>query len=159
MAMNIGSSGKGKRRRAINDINVTPLVDVMLVLLVIFMITAPTLKEGFFVEIPQADATQQINIEEAFQITVTEAGNVLRPGAQTDDLKYERLSELMGDLQKYREEQESAQKSVTVVIVGDKKAPYERVMHVWNAVRNAGISQVSLQVDPGAPADALAGPR
>ncbi len=155
MAMSMGGGGKGKRRRAISDINVTPLVDVMLVLLVIFMITAPTLKEGFFVEIPQADATQQINIEDAFQVTVTEAGLVLKPGAQTDDLKYDRLTDLIADLGKYKKEQDAAQKPITVMIVGDRNARYERIMHVWNAVRNAGISQVSLQVDPGAPADVI----
>jgi biopolymer transport protein TolR len=149
------SGGKAKRRRAMNDINVTPLVDVMLVLLVIFMITAPTMKEGFFVQIPEADATQQINIEDAFQVTVTADGLVLKPGAQTEDLKYDRLTDLMADLEKYKKEQTAAEKTITVVIVGDRKTPYERILHVWNTVRNAGISQVSLQVDPGVPADAI----
>jgi biopolymer transport protein TolR len=150
-----GGGGKGKRRRGIAEINVTPLVDVMLVLLVIFMITAPTLKEGFPVEIPQAEATQQVALEDAYQITVTADNLVLKPGAQTLDLKYEKLSELVADLKKYGAEMATAQKQPTVVIVGDGKAHYSRIIDVWNAVRTAGITQVSLQVDPGTPSDVI----
>jgi biopolymer transport protein TolR len=150
-----GGGGKGKRRRGIAEINVTPLVDVMLVLLVIFMITAPTMKEGFPVEIPQADATQQVALEDAYQVTVTADGLVLRPGAQAANLKFDKLSELVADLKKYDAEVKGQQKQPTVVIVGDRKADYERIIQVWNAVRTAGILQVSLQVDPGAPADTI----
>ncbi len=150
-----GGGGKGKRRRGIAEINVTPLVDVMLVLLVIFMITAPTMKEGFPVDIPTAEATEQVMLEDAYQITVTEDGLVLKPGAQTADLKYDKLSDLVIDLKKYNADIVAAQKSPTVVIVGDRKADYERIIQVWNAVRTAGIQKVSLQVDPGKPDDAI----
>ena len=150
-----GGGGKGKRRRGIAEINVTPLVDVMLVLLVIFMITAPTMKEGFPVEIPQAEATEQVALEDAYQITVTEDGMVLKPGAQTRDLKYEKMTDLVTDLKKYLADITAAQKKPTVVIVGDRRADYERIINVWNAVRSAGIQSVSLQVDPGIPPDAL----
>ena len=100
MGMSAGGGGasKGKRRRGIAEINVTPLVDVMLVLLVIFMITAPTMKEGFPVEIPEAEATQQVALEDAFQVTVTSDGLVLKPGSQTTDLRYDKLSDLLTDL-------------------------------------------------------------
>lgn len=150
-----GGGGKGKRRRGIAEINVTPLVDVMLVLLVIFMITAPTMKEGFPVEIPVAEATEQVMLEDAYQVTVTQDGMVLKPGAQTADLKYEKLTDFVADLKKYDTEIRAAQKTPTVVIVGDRKADYERIMQVWNAVRTAGIQKVSLQVDPGKPDDLL----
>ena len=49
----------------------------------------------------------------------------------------------------------TAKKQPTVVIVGDRKAYYERIIQVWNAVRTAGIQKVSLQVDPGKPDDAI----
>jgi len=150
-----GGAKKGKRRRGIAEINVTPLVDVMLVLLVIFMITAPTMKEGFPVDIPQAEATQQVALEDAFQITVTSDGLVLKPGSQTTDLRYDKLSDLVTDLKKYQADLTAAKKQPTVVIVGDRKAYYERIIQVWNAVRTAGIQQVSLQVDPGKPDDAI----
>jgi biopolymer transport protein TolR len=153
MGMSMGSGGgkaKRKRRRSVAEINVTPLVDVMLVLLVIFMITAPTLKEGFTVEIPQAEATQSVPIEDARLITVTPDGDVLKPNADTADQRYDKLGDLVTDLKKYKADTTAAKKTPVVVIVGDKNAKYERIIQVWNAVRTAEIAQVSFQLDPGA---------
>jgi biopolymer transport protein TolR len=140
---------KGGRRRSVAEINVTPLVDVMLVLLIIFMITAPTLKEGFSVEIPQAEATQSVPVEDARMITVTSDGYVLKPNADSAEQRYEKLSLLVEDLKAYKSAQEAARKKPVVVIVGDRNARYERIIQVWNAVRMAGIPQVSFQLDPG----------
>jgi len=156
--MGSGGGGKGKkRRRSIAEINVTPLVDVMLVLLVIFMITAPTLKEGFSVEIPQAEATQSVAIEDARLITVTADGHVLKPDSDVDTNRYDKLSELVTDLKKYKEDTTAEQKQPVVVIVGDKNVKYERIIQVWNAARSAGIGQVSFQLEPGnAPVEAQA---
>lgn len=158
MSMSLGGGGGGKgkrRRRSVAEINVTPLVDVMLVLLVIFMITAPTLKEGFSVDIPQAEATQSVAIEDARLITVTADGHVLKPDVDSDDNRYGKLSDLVADLQRYRTDTVAAQKQPVVVIVGDRKADYERIIQVWNAARSAGIGQVSFQLEPGnAPVEA-----
>jgi biopolymer transport protein TolR len=158
MAMSMGSGGrtKGKRRRSVAEINVTPLVDVMLVLLVIFMITAPTLKEGFNVNIPQADATQSVPIEDARLITVTADGYVLKPNADTPDQRYDQLTALVTDLKQYKADTLAAKKQPLVVIVGDAKAHYERIIQVWNAARLAGIAQISFQLDPGPGAGASA---
>jgi biopolymer transport protein TolR len=145
---------KGGRRRSVAEINVTPLVDVMLVLLIIFMITAPTLKEGFSVEIPQAEATQSVPVEDARMITVTADGYVLRPNADNAEQRYERLSQLVEDLKAYKSAQAAAKKQPVVVIVGDRNAKYERIIQVWNAVRMAGIPQVSFQLEPGGPESA-----
>lgn len=150
MGMALGGK-KGGRRRSVAEINVTPLVDVMLVLLVIFMITAPTLKEGFNVDIPQADATQSVSVEDARMITVTEGGLVLKPSADTADQHYDKLSQLVEDLKTYKAAQAAAKKPLVVVIVGDRNARYERIIQVWNAVRTAGIPQVSFQLEPGSP--------
>ena len=68
----------GRRKRAMSEINVTPLVDVMLVLLVIFMITAPVLQEGFHVDLPQASETQSIPVADARQVVIAKGGEVLR---------------------------------------------------------------------------------
>jgi len=150
MAMSLGGK-KGGRRRSVAEINVTPLVDVMLVLLVIFMITAPTLKEGFSVDIPHAEATESVPIENARMITVTEDGYVLKPNADTADQRYDKLSQLVEDLKAYKTAQAAAKKPQVVVIVGDRNARYERIIQVWNAVRTAGIPQVSFQLEPGPP--------
>jgi biopolymer transport protein TolR len=147
--MSVGGGNGGKRRRGVAEINVTPLVDVMLVLLVIFMITAPTMREGFAVDIPQADKTDQVPVSEAFIVTITPEGHVLKPGANTADQRYEKLSDMVEELKKYKADREAAKQKPVVVIVGDRSARYERLIQVWNAVRTAGIPQVSLQVEPG----------
>jgi biopolymer transport protein ExbD len=121
------------------------------------MITAPTLKEGFSVEIPQAEATQSVAIEDARLVTVTADGHVLKPDSDTDANRYEKLSELVADLQKYKTDTLAGQKQPVVVIVGDKNVKYERIIQVWNAARSAGIGQVSFQLEPGnAPTEAQA---
>src|ERR1700679_4149346 len=99
VVMSMAVKGKrGGRRRSVAEINVTPLVDVMLVLLIIFMITAPTLKEGFSVDIPQAEATESVPVEDARMITVTAYGYVLKPNADTTAQRYDKLSQLVEDL-------------------------------------------------------------
>ena len=150
MAMSFGGKKSG-RRRSVAEINVTPLVDVMLVLLVIFMITAPTLKEGFSVDIPRAEATQSVPIEDARMITVTADGYVLKPNADSADQRYDKLSLLVEDLKAFKAAQAASKKQPVVVIVGDRNARYERIIQVWNAVRTAGIPRVSFQLEPGGP--------
>lgn len=157
MGMSLGGARSGGRRRANSEINVTPMVDVMLVLLVIFIITAPTLKEGFSVDIPRADKTQSLNMEEAYTIPVTEEGLVLKNRASTKEERYTNLSQLVTDIKTYQAACMTSSKSPVVVIVGDRNAKYERIVQVWNAVLNSGVTQVSFQVDPGAPDNSLAG--
>jgi len=151
MGMSMGG-GKG-RRRAMSEINVTPLVDVMLVLLVIFMITAPVLKEGFQVEVPQAAETQSINVVDAWTVIIAKEGQVLRRLAASPDDHYEQLSQLVADLKAWKAEREAAKDAGSglpaAIIVADKDVRYERVVQVWNAIRSAGIAQVGFQLDPG----------
>ena len=153
MGMSMGGRGK---RRAMSEINVTPLVDVMLVLLVIFMVTAPVLKEGFQVAVPQAAETQSINVVDAWTVIIAKEGQVLHRLASDPEDKYEHLSQLVADLKAWKAEREAAPDAATgeppaAIIVADKDVRYERVVQVWNAVRSAGISQVAFQLDPGGP--------
>lgn len=153
MSMGPTPAARGKKRgRSIADINVTPLVDVMLVLLVIFMITAPTLKEGFQVSLPEASETDSVHVQDARVITVTAEGFVLRPLAKSSDDRYEKLSELVSDLKDFKAECEREKLPSVVVLNGDRSANYERIIQVWNAVRQSGISQVGFQVEPGSAA-------
>ena len=153
MAMAMGGGGGRKKRRPMSEINVTPLVDVMLVLLVIFMITAPALKEGFQVELPKASSTQSIRVQDARTITVAADGSVLRPLAASTDQKYDHLTQLVDDLKTFKDDCDKGNTAAVVVINGDRKASYERIIQVWNAVRSAGISQIAFQVEPGQAGD------
>jgi biopolymer transport protein TolR len=154
MGMSAGTTG-GKKR-AVAEINVTPMVDVMLVLLVIFMITAPSIKqiEGMEVNLPElkeGSAAETILTEDAWTVAVTAEGQVARRGSKKAEDTYPNLTELVGDLKKYREESEKSQKKPAVVIAGDKDAKYKDIMLVWNAVKVSGIRNVSFQVDSQAP--------
>jgi biopolymer transport protein ExbD len=115
------------------------------------MITAPTLKEGFSVDIPHAEATQSVPVEEARMITITEHGEVLKPNADTADQHYDKLSQLVDDLRAYKIAQVQAKKPAIVVLVGDRNTRYERIIQVWNAVRTAGIPLGSFELEPGGP--------
>ncbi len=139
----------GGSRRLLADINVTPLVDVILVLLVIFMITAPATKEGFQVELPQATGTDSIVVQDVWVVCITADGKVLRRNANESTDAYAELASLVQDLVEYRESSSTTSTPPSVVIQGDKRVNYERIIQVWNAIRSAGITRVSFQIDPG----------
>jgi len=151
MSMSVGGYVRKGKRRAVAEINVTPLVDVMLVLLVIFMITAPVLKEGYAVSVPEADATISIEVPDAHIITVTAQGHVLRHNAKSDEERYDKLGALVEDLRAYKETCAKENKRPVVLVVGDRDARYERIIQVWNAARSAGLEHVSFQLEPGTP--------
>jgi len=157
--MGMSAGGGGGKKRAVAEINVTPMVDVMLVLLVIFMITAPSIKqiEGIEVDLPvlAESSAEQILTEDARTVAILQDGTVVRPASKTGDDKkpgqlypsYESMKELIADLKKYNEECKAAQKKPVVVIAGHRSAEYQRVMQVWNAAKAAGVKQVCFQVD------------
>ena len=154
MAMTGAPGGTGKRKkRLMADINVTPMVDVMLVLLVIFMITAPMIKQidALQVSLPQVQGqpVQTILTEDARTLVISPDGLVSRSEAKTFDDHYQSNDALIDDLKNYRRECEQGKKSPVVVIAGDRVAKWERIMQVWNCVKSAGITQISFQVDSG----------
>lgn len=153
--MSMGTlSSHGGKRRPMADINVTPMVDVMLVLLVIFMVVAPTLKEGFELTLPTAEAPEMISTEDAHEVVVNEKGRVVKPGTAKTEETYVSLNELVEDLKLYKAGREKAGKPVVVVVAGHKEARYQDIINTWNAIHKAGIVQVSFQVDTGAPPEA-----
>src|SRR5471032_2210728 len=127
------SAGGGGKKRAVAEINVTPMVDVMLVLLVIFMITAPSIKqiEGMEVNLPELkhnSAAETILTEDAWTVAITSEGAVARNGSKKMDDTYSNLNELVDELKKYKEDSEKQQKKPAVVIAGDKDVKYQIVM-------------------------------
>ncbi len=124
-------------KKAIVDINVTPMVDVMLVLLIIFMVITPMLSKGVSVDMVRTRnhiAMDEADREDALVVAVTRDGNVFlgrtkieasKLGAQAKEVLANRLDK-------------------TVYVKSDQRARYERVVEVVNILRSAGCDQVGL---------------
>lgn len=135
--------GRGKRgAQPMSEINVTPFVDVMLVLLIIFMVAAPLLTVGVPVELPKtaADALPGEE-EEPLTVTVAADGRVM---IQTTDVAAE---ELIPRLRAIAAERASDQ----VFLRADGGIPYARVMEVMGALNAGGFSNIGLVTDTGGP--------
>ncbi len=136
MAMAMGPRGGGRNRRfrTMSDINVTPMVDVMLVLLIIFMVTAPLLTTGVRVNLPKTSAAAIKGDDEPISITIDSQGGIwIQNTAIT-------LDDLVPKLRAI-----TAQKPDTRIFIrGDKTIPYGKVMQVMGALSAAGFSKVAL---------------
>ncbi|MDG2002723.1 MAG: biopolymer transporter ExbD [Novosphingobium sp.] len=140
MAVSLGSAGgrrRGRRGRApMSEINVTPFVDVMLVLLVVFMVTAPLLTAGVPVELP--DSRAKALSEEAKQIDIT----IRRDGAVFIDNSPLAPGELTTRLERIAPSREG--KLPLVVLRADKALDYGRVIGVMGELNRAGFNSISL---------------
>jgi len=120
------------------EINVTPLVDVMLVLLIIFMVTAPLLTQGVNVDLPDADApAMQQNIQ-PLVVTIRANGNIFMQKIAVD------IKQLAPRIKAMREQKPG----LPVFIRGDAKTPYGRVAEVMSLLETAGIRKVGLVTEP-----------
>jgi biopolymer transport protein TolR len=139
--MAFGSPGQGgEGGGSISDINVTPLVDVMLVLLIIFMVTAPILQQGVTFDLPKVNAAPLAGEEE--QLVV----NVARDGAvYLNDTRYElpALTERLAAIAAARPDRQ-------VFVRADQNVLYGQVMRTMGAVRAAGLTKVGLVTEPPA---------
>jgi len=126
-----------RRRRAFSEINVTPLVDVMLVLLVIFIVTAPSMKEGVDVELPHASGTPGGGpAPSVFTITIDAAGKVYVSGKTLE------LSEIETNLPALLKGHENE----TVSLKADSNARQGTMVKVYAALRLAGIRKINFPV-------------
>ena len=134
-----GSSNKwDKGSEPMGEINVTPLVDVMLVLLIIFMVAAPLLTQGINVDLPDADApAMQQNIE-PLVISIRKNGDIYM---QKHKVK---LKQLAARIQAMRENNPK----LPVFIRGDAKTQYQYVAQVMSSLEKAGIKKVGLVTEP-----------
>ena len=133
----MGASVGGKGRRGFSEINVTPLVDVMLVLLVVFMVTAPLLTAGLRVELPNVEAHNTTIKDTKLIVTVTKDERVL---FGEDDVT-STIEDVL--LQNPR-----VQKEKELYIRADKSAHYGAVARVVAAARAAGVEGLNLLVEP-----------
>ena len=134
------SSGRGAagRYRPMSEINVTPLVDVMLVLLVVFMVTAPLLTVGVPVELPQTQAPPINEPKEPLVITLNREGTVfIQETTVPIDQLVARLQSITG-----------GNPDAVLYVRGDKEINYGRVLEVMSLVTSAGFHKVSLIAEP-----------
>jgi biopolymer transport protein TolR len=139
-----GGGGRRRRRRAqpMSEINVTPFVDVMLVLLIIFMVAAPLLTVGVPVELPKTAAgALPTDSEEPLTVTVTADGAVQ---IQTTEVA---RGELVARLRAIAAEREGDR----VFLRADGAVPYAQVMEVMGALNAGGFSNIGLVTDIGGP--------
>ena len=136
--MAFGNQSGGKRRgRGFSDINVTPLVDVMLVLLVVFMVTAPLLTASLRVELPNVEAKETAVRDTKLVVTVTKEEKIL---FGEDDVT-QNIEDVLA-------KNERVQKEKELYIRADKSAHYGVVARVVAAARAAGVEGLNLLVEP-----------
>lgn len=138
MAMSLqaaGKRGRGRRGQPIGDINVTPLVDVMLVLLIVFMVTAPLLTSGVPIDLPQTAAPELKVESKPLTVSVNTAGEIYLGEDQigTDTL----LASIAAAAGEAGTEQR-------IYIRGDAGADYGLIMQVMGELSNAGYAKIGL---------------
>src|SRR5256712_4689204 len=121
-----------------SQINVTPLGDVMLVLLVIFMVTAPILQQGVNVDLPQVAAGPLEGKDEQLVVVITRDGKV-----QLNDtpLKVDELGQKLTAIVRLQPDR-------AIYLRADKNVPYGKVVEVMAAVRNAGVRKLGMVTEP-----------
>jgi biopolymer transport protein TolR len=132
--------GQQDDRRPMADINVTPLVDVMLVLLVIFMVTAPMMQQGVQVNLPKANSKAMTPQDEAVVVSVDKSGKVFinKDQVPAADLR-NRLTAMFAS----REKKE-------VFLKADAGVPYGEVVRAMADIKGAGIERLGMVTEPAA---------
>jgi biopolymer transport protein TolR len=133
MALSTGNRGKG----AFTEINVTPLVDVMLVLLIVFMVTAPLLTSGLHIDLPEVQATNTPVKDAKLVVSITKDEKILF--GETD---------VTANLEQVLLENPRVQKEHELYIRADKDARYGVVARAVAAARSANVTSLNLLVDP-----------
>ena len=134
MGSNLQRAGKGRRHRPMGEINVTPFVDVMLVLLIVFMVTAPLLTVGVEVDLPKTQAGQ-INADAApLVVSIKDDGTLyLQETEMPPDQLIPRLKAIS-----------NANPSVRIFVRGDAAVAYGDVLGVMGRIKAAGFERVAL---------------
>ena len=136
MGVNVSgsSSGGGRRRRLNADINITPLVDVMLVLLVIFMSIAPSLVNGIDVDLPQTQAKNLDTQDEPLTVSIDKNGNIYIAETMINKAN---LIEKLKNITKQKMD-------TRIFVKGDQRISYGQIIAVVGEINRAGFSKVAL---------------
>jgi biopolymer transport protein TolR len=141
------SAGRG-RRGALSEINVTPLVDVMLVLLIIFMISAPLLTVGVPVELPKTEAGSMPDQQRPITVSIRADGGIFVGETQT----------LFANLQTTLQTQAGGSTERPIFVRADGRASYATVAQVMAAISTGGFHTINLITDTGGPSSGPANP-
>ncbi|MCK6516388.1 MAG: hypothetical protein RIT28_3561 [Pseudomonadota bacterium] len=136
----MGMSSGGDRGGMMAEINVTPFVDVMLVLLIIFMVTAPMMVQGVDIELPKSESPPLVSEEEQLVLSLTADGKYF---INESEFTFE---ELQVKLRAIRE----ANPDQAIFVKADGALPYEKVIRMMSVAQAAGIGKVGLVTQPGA---------
>jgi biopolymer transport protein TolR len=138
--VSIATAGEGKRRRrrpVMSEINVTPFVDVMLVLLIVFMVSAPLLTVGVPIDLPQSQAKALEQNNEPLAISVNDRGQIF---LQNDEIK---LDDLLPKLKAIIDARHGSSNDL-IYIRGDRTVAYGTMMRVMGRISGAGYHRVAL---------------
>ncbi len=140
---NRGGGMRNSRRRMMNEINVVPYIDVMLVLLVIFMVTAPLVTPGQ-IELPSVAKSSNAPVQ-PIEIIITDNGNLrLRERGAAQVEKAADRAEIV----KYAKARQTEKSDIPVVISADKNVKYEAVLSVMDELQKADVKRIGLSVKP-----------
>jgi biopolymer transport protein TolR len=137
MAFTMNTGGRGGRRgryRPLAEINVTPLVDVMLVLLIIFMVTAPLMTSGVSVDLPKANAQPLNSDSTPLTVSIKADGSIFLQNEPID------ISDIVAKLQAIAQSNPDRR----IFVRGDKDLAYGRIMEVMATITNGGFTKVAL---------------
>jgi biopolymer transport protein TolR len=132
------NKGSGAQYQPMSDINVTPFVDVMLVLLVIFMVTAPMMVEGLDVNLPEASSLPMENADEKLVLTIRADKRIF---LGETEIPRDRLNEILKNNQKLKTDKE-------ILLHADQALPYGAVVEIMAALKEGGVENIGMVTDP-----------
>ena len=134
--MELGS--RESRNNAMSQINVTPFVDVMLVLLIIFMVTAPMMQQGLQVNLPKTQAKSLTADQETVVVSIDKAGRIYINSTETSH----------GDLASKLMEMFAAKTKKEIFLKADRDVPYGEVVKTMAEIKGAGIERLGMMTEP-----------
>jgi biopolymer transport protein TolR len=134
MAFSLNTRNGRNRYRPLSEINVTPLVDVMLVLLIIFMVTAPLMTSGVSVDLPKTNAQPLNNDSEPLTVSIDATGQIFLQDQAVE------LSDIVPKLQAIAQNNPERR----IFVRGDKDLAYGRIMEVMGTITQGGFTKVAL---------------
>jgi biopolymer transport protein TolR len=133
--MTTGGSGK---KKLMSEINVTPFVDIMLVLLIIFMVTAPMMTQGVDVNLPQTEAKEMKTDEDPLILTIDINKEIT---IEKHKIELTELEEKLASMFKYRDNKQ-------LLLRADKDLPYGFIMQITARIKGAGIEKLGMITEP-----------